>query len=54
LQEYWRRPRALSAPIIGGLEEYDFPARREQRFLRPVVFSQDYFEAGFSIPAPRS
>ena len=50
VQEYRRRPRGLGEPIIGGLDEYEFDRRWEQRYLRPVFFSQDFFEAGFVIP----
>jgi hypothetical protein len=48
--ECWRRPRGLAQPINPGLDDYGFDPRWERRYLRPVFFSEEFFEAGFVIP----
>jgi hypothetical protein len=49
VQQHRTRPPALPESVIGGFDEYDFPSRWKQQFLRTVPFSDPFFEAGFSV-----
>lgn len=53
LEERWRSPRGLEGGVIAGYDEYAFPERWERRFLRSSVFSDAFFEAGFTVRGDR-
>jgi putative sugar O-methyltransferase len=48
LQQRWTRPPSLPPNVIGGLADYPFDPAWTRRFVRPVFFSDLFFEAGFS------
>jgi hypothetical protein len=49
LEERWRRPPGLDGRVIAGYEDYAFPRRWDCSFLRETLFSDAFFEAGYTI-----
>jgi putative sugar O-methyltransferase len=49
-QEFWSAGRhRYRDTVISGFEEYRFPSRWKQEFLRNACFSERFFEVGFTM-----
>lgn len=49
LEERWERPPGFEGRVIAGYEDYAFPPRWESCFLRAALFSDEFFETGYTI-----
>jgi hypothetical protein len=49
LEERWKRPPGFEGRVIAGYEDYAFPPGWESCFLREALFSDEFFETGYTI-----